>query len=42
MLARLDEVAKTVFSPDRGDSTDGLACAKALNDYNGYWGPFID
>ena len=42
LLARLDEVANTVYSPDRGDSTDGKACDKAINDYNGYWGPFID
>eukprot|EP00036_Acanthoecidae_sp_10tr_P003623 CAMPEP_0182938072 /NCGR_PEP_ID=MMETSP0105_2-20130417/43199_1 /TAXON_ID=81532 ORGANISM="Acanthoeca-like sp., Strain 10tr" /NCGR_SAMPLE_ID=MMETSP0105_2 /ASSEMBLY_ACC=CAM_ASM_000205 /LENGTH=553 /DNA_ID=CAMNT_0025077337 /DNA_START=14 /DNA_END=1675 /DNA_ORIENTATION=+ len=41
MLARVDEIAKTVFSPIRG-SDDKAACAKGVNEYGGYWGPFIE
>jgi len=41
MLARIREINRTVFSPDRGVS-DPLACEKALGDNGGYWGPFVD
>ena len=40
MLARVDELQATVFSPDRG-GTDPAACAAALGVYGGYWGPWL-
>ena len=41
MLTALDKVQATVYSPDRGNSNDGLACDKATSDYGDFWGPFI-
>ena len=29
-----------VFSPDRG-SDDGAACKAAMEQYRGFWGPFV-
>jgi len=40
MLQKLDEYKKTAFNPKRG-GTDPRACTKALGDYHGFWGPFI-
>ncbi len=40
MLARLEELEKTRFQPDRGDD-DGLAWNTAYSKWGGYWGPFI-
>jgi len=41
MLARVDELQQTVYSPVRG-SKDKQACTVAEEDYKGYWGPFVD
>eukprot|EP00035_Acanthoeca_spectabilis_P017658 m.371226 g.371226 ORF g.371226 m.371226 type:complete len:556 (+) comp16683_c0_seq28:2454-4121(+) len=41
MLARLDQVQSSVYSPNRGEATDNLACDVSLNKYGAYWGPFI-
>lgn len=41
MLTRMREINSTVFSPERGEK-DPLACEKALGDYGGFWGPFVD
>jgi arylsulfatase I/J len=38
---RLDELTKTVFSPNRGP-VDPKACETALNKYGGFWGPWLD
>jgi len=38
---RLDELTKTVFSPNRGP-VDPKACETALNKYHGFWGPWLD
>lgn len=40
MLAEMDQVQSTVFSPERG-TADPAACAAAVK-YGGFWGPFID
>jgi hypothetical protein len=40
MLARVDDLQKTVYSPDRG-SKDKAACTMAESSYEGYWGPWI-
>ena len=40
LLARMDEVQQTVFSPSRG-ATDPRACEMALKRH-GFWGPFVD
>ena len=40
LLARMDEVEKTVWSPNRG-KTDPRACEWGLK-RGGFWGPFID
>jgi hypothetical protein len=42
MLARVDEVQLTVYSPDRGTDSDKAACNKSIADYSYYWGPFIE
>mmetsp|Transcript_61207 Transcript_61207/g.108908 ORF Transcript_61207/g.108908 Transcript_61207/m.108908 type:complete len:546 (+) Transcript_61207:157-1794(+) len=41
MLARMDELQKDIFSPDRG-TLDGIACKVGLQHYGGFWGPFVD
>lgn len=41
MIARVAEIQKTAFSPDRGSYSKN-ACNFALNKYGGFWGPFID
>lgn len=41
MIARVAQIQKTAFSPDRG-SYSKHACNFALNKYGGFWGPFID
>lgn len=41
LLAKVEEVEKTVYSPSRGAS-DPRACDMALNNYSGFWGPFVD
>jgi hypothetical protein len=38
-LARLTELEKTYFNPDRGRD-DGSAAEAAENLWGGYWGPF--
>ena len=40
LLARMDEVNKTVFSPIRGTANPS-ACATALKN-GGFWGPFLN
>ena len=39
MLARVDALQKTVYSPVRG-TKDARACKDAQGEYHGYWGPF--
>jgi len=41
MLARMDEVQQTVYSPKRG-SKEALACETANSKYFGYWGPWLN
>eukprot|EP00929_Paragymnodinium_shiwhaense_P002626 TRINITY_DN102929_c0_g1_i1.p1 TRINITY_DN102929_c0_g1~~TRINITY_DN102929_c0_g1_i1.p1 ORF type:complete len:576 (-),score=62.06 TRINITY_DN102929_c0_g1_i1:124-1851(-) len=41
MLARIDELQKTVYTPKRG-SNDHRACEVARASYEGYWGPFLN
>lgn len=41
MLARIDELQKDVFSPDRG-RLDTKACKIGKQKYNGFWGPWVD
>jgi len=38
---RIDELTKTVFSPDRG-VVDPRACETAVNTYGGFWGPWLE
>ncbi|CAJ1417747.1 unnamed protein product, partial [Effrenium voratum] len=40
MLARVEELQATVYSPARGSKDPG-ACRKARDAYHGYWGPWI-
>lgn len=40
MLARIDELQKGVYSPNRG-KVDKQACVEAEGKYQGYWGPFL-
>jgi len=40
MLARVDELQKGVYSPDRGKK-DTAACTAATSKYQGYWGPWL-
>ena len=40
MLARVDELQRSVYSPDRGD-VDAGACEQALGPNGGYWGPWL-
>jgi len=40
MLARIQDIQATVFSPNRGVASS-LACEMALKRYNGFWGPFV-
>lgn len=40
LLARVDELQKTVYSPNRGLANKG-ACKKAESSYKGYWGPWV-
>ena len=39
MLAEVDELQATVYSPDRG-AEDPAACATATTTYSGFWGPW--
>jgi arylsulfatase I/J len=41
LQARLVEIQKTVFSPNRG-AVDPKACEAAVNKYGGYWGPWLE
>ena len=41
MQERLSEYQATHFNPDRGQKWPG-ACEAALNQYGGFWGPFIN
>ena len=41
MMARLLQINTTFFAPDRG-AKDPAACAAAINDYGGWWGPWVD
>jgi len=41
MKARMEEIEKTLFSPNRG-SADPRACDAAANNYNYHWGPWIN
>ena len=40
MREKLSEYQSTHFNPDRGEQWPG-ACEAALNEYGGFWGPFI-
>jgi len=40
MLAEIDDIQETVFSPHRGVE-DEAACEKALGEYGGFWGPWL-
>lgn len=40
MLARVDELQKDVFSPNRG-SVDFQACKVGKDKYGGFWGPWV-
>lgn len=40
LISRIDELQKTVYSPDRGKKS-GDACDIATGDYGGFWGPFL-
>ena len=40
MLASIDKMQGTVYSPDRGVA-DKRACEVAESRYDGYWGPFV-
>ena len=40
LYARIQELQKTAFSPDRG-TPQPAACAHALHEYKGFWGPFL-
>jgi len=41
MIARINTLQKTAYSPDRG-SEDKRACEMATGKYGGFWGPYID
>lgn len=41
MLARMKVLNKTAFNPDRGE-VDMVVCEKALGEYGGFWGPFVE
>jgi arylsulfatase I/J len=41
MLARMAELEKSAFSPDRG-TEDPLACKRFLDRYGGFYGPWVD
>ncbi|GMI18272.1 hypothetical protein TrLO_g2768 [Triparma laevis f. longispina] len=40
MLARIDEIQESVYSPDRGKK-DKRACKVAKDEYGDWWGPFL-
>lgn len=40
LYARINELQKGVYSPDRG-SDNGMACKAALDKWGGFWGPFV-
>ncbi len=40
MQSKLSMYQSTYFNPDRGDICPE-ACEKAINNYHGYWGPFL-
>ena len=39
--AQVEAYEATAFNPHRG-STNPAACHKALSDYRGFWGPFLE
>ena len=41
MHSRMDVLQKGVFNPKRGDVDPG-ACDMAMNEYQGFWGPWLD
>ena len=41
LRARIAAHNATVYRPDRGQAMDKEACAAALNEYHGFWGPFL-
>lgn len=41
MLSEIGEIGASLYSPYRGEE-DTAACNKALGDYNGFWGPWLD
>lgn len=41
MLARIDELQQTVYSPVRGWRADPAACEQALGANDGFWGPWL-
>jgi len=41
MMARVTDIQKNAYSPDRGDDEND-ACKVALKKYGGFWGPWID
>lgn len=41
LLKRVDELQRSVYSPDRGPEDHG-ACKKAKQEYHGYWGPWLE
>jgi hypothetical protein len=42
LMKEVDALQAGVWSPDRGNATDGLACKVALGANRGFWGPFLD
>ena len=41
LLAQVDELQKSVFSPVRGNNSGGQACAQAIENGD-WWGPFVE
>jgi len=41
LIARIAELQKHVYSPNRGSSSS-KACAAATGKYGGFWGPYMD
>ena len=42
LLAEVEALQAGVWSPNRGNASDGLACKVALAAGGGFWGPFLD
>jgi hypothetical protein len=42
LMKEVDALEAGVWSPQRGNATDGLACKVALGAGRGFWGPFLD